>query len=72
MAITSDRLKALGLIDEIIEEPLGGAHRNPDATAAAVAAELSTSLATLTALPIPELIEQRREKLARFGEFVDK
>ena len=72
MAITSERLKELGLIDQIIDEPLGGAHRDPDVTAENVANELSSALSALNSISTPELIEQRRQKLARFGQFVEK
>ncbi|MGR8947150.1 MAG: acetyl-CoA carboxylase carboxyltransferase subunit alpha [Gammaproteobacteria bacterium] len=72
MGITSGRLQELGLIDGVIDEPLGGAHRDPDATAAAIATHLASELQLLSAKPTSQLLEERREKLYRFGRFTEK
>jgi acetyl-CoA carboxylase carboxyl transferase subunit alpha len=69
MGITADRLLKLGLVDEVIPEPLGGAHRDPDAMAEAVKNALLQAIAELQALPKSELVAQRRRKLAGFGVF---
>ena len=72
LGITSERLKALGLIDEIIEEPLGGAHRNPDEMAGRIRQALVASLDRLAGMPVEKLLEQRYERLMGYGEFVEK
>jgi len=72
MGVTSDRLLALGLIDTVIEEPLGGAHRNIDVAVDALATELSVNLAELTALDPDTLILRRRARFEAFGNFVEK
>jgi acetyl-CoA carboxylase carboxyl transferase subunit alpha len=67
MGITSDRLLALDLIDNIIEEPLGGAHRDFDIMAANLKATLSDQLAVLSALDVDTRLEQRYNRLMSFG-----
>jgi acetyl-CoA carboxylase carboxyl transferase subunit alpha len=69
MGITSSRLKELKLIDQIIAEPLGGAHRNPEAMADTLRAALRTNLDELGRLPIDELLKQRYQRLMSFGNF---
>jgi acetyl-CoA carboxylase carboxyl transferase subunit alpha len=69
MGITATRLRGLGLVDEVIPEPLGGAHRDPQATADAVKAALVSALAQLRKLPLDALLEQRRQRLANYGVF---
>ncbi len=69
MGITADRLRRLNLVDTIIEEPLGGAHRDPAAIAAAVQSELTASLDNLTALSTDELLTRRHKRLRAFGSF---
>ncbi len=72
LGVTSERLKELGLIDRIITEPLGGAHRAPAAMAASIKEALQESLASLEELPMEKLLEQRYERLMSFGNFEDK
>ena len=72
MGITSDRLLELGLIDRIIEEPLGGAHRNIESIAAAVGETIGKQLSELNAYSTSEMMVLRREKLNRFGQFIEK
>lgn len=72
MGITSQRLGELGLIDQIIEEPLGGAHRDPAATAAAVAEVIRPALVELSGKQTSVLLEERRAKLDKFGRFTEK
>ncbi|MGC8519442.1 MAG: acetyl-CoA carboxylase carboxyltransferase subunit alpha [Steroidobacteraceae bacterium] len=67
--ITADRLEKLGLVDQVIEEPLGGAHRDPAATAASLKAALLTYLDALTALSREQLLAARAERIAGFGVF---
>jgi len=71
LGITSSRLKELGLIDKIIDEPLGGAHRDIDAAAANIKAALVESLATLGKVSLPKLLDQRYERLMKFGNFME-
>ncbi len=69
MGITSDRLKSLGLIDQIIEEPLGSAYRDPDVMATRIANALQENLDVLTGMPMDQLLATRYERLMRFGNF---
>lgn len=69
MGITSDRLKELNLIDRIIPEPLGGAHRDPQAAAASLRESLIEDLSQLSSMMSEDLIEQRSAKLRSFGEY---
>ena len=67
--ITSDRLSKLGLIDMVIDEPLGGAHRDVDATAESIKAALLESLAKLQKLDPAKLLKARYKRLMNYGEF---
>ena len=69
MGVTSERLLELGLVDRVIEEPLGGAHRNPDAIAQSLKSVLVDELARLSGLPTEALLSARLEKLRAYGEF---
>ncbi|NJO17616.1 MAG: acetyl-CoA carboxylase carboxyltransferase subunit alpha [Thioploca sp.] len=69
MNITSHRLKEFGLIDLIISEPLGGAHRDLEATAKNLSITLQTTLAALDQMTIDELIEARYQRLMKIGHF---
>lgn len=69
MGITSDRLQELGLIDAVIEEPLGGAHRNIEQIAEQVKATLVASLEELLPLSAEQLLDQRLERLMSYGVF---
>ncbi|HXH01720.1 MAG TPA: acetyl-CoA carboxylase carboxyl transferase subunit alpha [Candidatus Competibacteraceae bacterium] len=69
MGITSDRLKKLGLIDEVIQEPLGGAHRDAAQLAERLKTALLAHLAELDALPLEVLLERRYERLLGYGMF---
>jgi len=67
MGITAQRLKELDLIDSIIEEPLGGAHRDVEQMAAELKQALKTDLTSLAELPKDELVEKRYARLMSFG-----
>lgn len=67
MGMTAPRLKALGIIDTIIPEPAGGAHRNYQQAADNLREQLLQDLAALSALPEDELLVQRYQKLMSFG-----
>lgn len=67
MGITSDRLLGLELIDNIIEEPLGGAHRNFDAMANNIKTTLVDQIAVLKALDVDTMLNNRYKRLMSFG-----
>ena len=67
MGITADRLKGLGIVDKVIAEPLGGAHRDPAAAAATIRAELGSQLAMLNKLDNDALLARRYERLMSYG-----
>jgi acetyl-CoA carboxylase carboxyl transferase subunit alpha len=69
MGITSARIGELGLIDEVIPEPLGGAHRNPAAMAASLRDSIDRALSAIAETPTERLLEQRYERLMKFGVF---
>ncbi len=69
LGITATRLKELNLIDQIIEEPLGGAHRDIDLTCENVRKAISGKLRELKAMAVDDLLEARFERLTRYGEF---
>jgi acetyl-CoA carboxylase carboxyl transferase subunit alpha len=69
LGITAGRLKTLGLIDKIVPEPLGGAHRDPEATATALKKALAEALAELQEKKPKELVEDRLERLMAYGRF---
>ncbi len=72
LGITSGRLKQLELIDEVIMEPLGGAHRDIEVTAQRLKAGLNTALAQLDAIPMDMLLEQRYTHLMQSGHFKEE
>jgi acetyl-CoA carboxylase carboxyl transferase subunit alpha len=67
--LTADRLLKLELVDEVIEEPLGGAHRDPVATSASLKAALLKHLEALESVPRDELRAARSRRIASFGVF---
>jgi acetyl-CoA carboxylase carboxyl transferase subunit alpha len=69
MAITSDKLLELELVDELIPEPLGGAHRDPDAMATALKQALKQHLEAVMGQDIGELLTQRYGRLIGYGRF---
>ncbi|TDY00132.1 acetyl-CoA carboxylase carboxyl transferase subunit alpha [Thiohalophilus thiocyanatoxydans] len=71
MGLTAHRLKELGLIDHIISEPLGGAHRDPEMMAANLRQALLESLEIVDATPLDKLLEQRYTKLIRYGNYAE-
>ena len=72
LGVTSSRLKELGLIDEIIDEPLGGAHRDPDATAETIRGRLLDHIEQLERLPMDQLVAARYQRLMSYGEYLEK
>jgi len=69
MGITATRLKSLGLIDRVINEPVGGAHRDPKAVAATLKKALQETLKQVVDLSPAELIERRFDRLMSYGKF---
>jgi acetyl-CoA carboxylase carboxyl transferase subunit alpha len=69
MGVTAPRLKALGLIDRVISEPSGGAHRNYESAALAVKRALQESMKQLAGLSTTELVERRLDRLMAYGRF---
>ena len=68
LKLTSKHLKAQGIIDEIIEEPLGGAHRSPRQAGDVVEKYLDKTLRELKRIPTEKLVEQRYERLRKLGD----
>jgi len=71
LGITSDRLLQLGLIDEVIPEPLGGAHKDPETVATQVGNCIAAQLEELDRLTTESLLEERYQRLLSYGEFKD-
>ncbi|MBP7914362.1 MAG: acetyl-CoA carboxylase carboxyltransferase subunit alpha [Vitreoscilla sp.] len=71
LGITAHRLKALGLIDKIVNEPVGGAHRDPKQMAAQLKRGLVDALRQVADLGTTELLERRYERLKSYGRFTD-
>jgi acetyl-CoA carboxylase carboxyl transferase subunit alpha len=69
MGITARRLKELGLVDKVVREPIGGAHRNPAQMAKRLKAVLLNELDTLEQLPVDELLQRRYERLRGYGAY---
>jgi acetyl-CoA carboxylase carboxyl transferase subunit alpha len=69
LGITATRLKALGLIDKVVAEPLGGAHRDPDAMMPLLKKALADTWRQLRDKPVDELLAERFEKLVGYGKF---
>lgn len=67
MGVTSSKLEALGIVDETIPEPLGGAHRNKDKMMATLKQRLLAQLANLDSQPIDKLLESRYQRLMSYG-----
>jgi acetyl-CoA carboxylase carboxyl transferase subunit alpha len=69
MGLTADRLKKLNLVDEVLPEPVGGAHRNPQATADTIKVALLKYLAELQKLSPAELRAARNRRIDSFGVY---
>jgi len=69
LGLTAHRLKALNLIDKIINEPLGGAHRDPKQMAVLLKRALADSLRQVQGMKTKELLAARHEKLMSYGKF---
>ena len=71
LGITAHRLKALGLIDKIVNEPVGGAHRDTKQMAAFLKRALNDALRQVSDLKPKELLQRRYERLQSYGRFTD-
>jgi acetyl-CoA carboxylase carboxyl transferase subunit alpha len=71
LGITAHRLKALGLVDKIVSEPVGGAHRDPKAMCATLKRALSDALRQVSDLKPKELLQRRYDRLQSYGRFSD-
>ena len=71
LGITAHRLKALGLIDKIVNEPVGGAHRDAKQMAAFLKRALGEALRQVSDLKVKELLERRYERLQSYGRYTD-
>jgi acetyl-CoA carboxylase carboxyl transferase subunit alpha len=71
LGITAHRLKALGLIDKIVNEPVGGAHRDPKAMAASLKRALNDALRQVSDLKPKELLQRRYERIQSYGRYSD-
>ena len=69
LGITAPRLKALGLVDKVVSEPLGGAHRDPAEAAKSLKKAIADHLRQLQDMPVTELLERRQDRLVGFGKF---
>ncbi|QSI75923.1 MULTISPECIES: acetyl-CoA carboxylase carboxyltransferase subunit alpha [Niveibacterium] len=72
MGITASRLKSLGLIDKVVNEPVGGAHRDHRAMAQSLKRALADALRQVADLPTNELLEQRYQKIMSYGRFKEQ
>ena len=72
LGVTSQRLLDLNLVDDIIEEPLGGAHRDPEEMAKRISAKLVEQVEQLGRLPMEQLLAARYQRLMSYGEFAEK
>ena len=69
LGLTAKRLKELGLVDKVIREPIGGAHRNPMQMARRLKAVLLNELDALEPVPLDELLERRYQRLRGYGAY---
>jgi acetyl-CoA carboxylase carboxyl transferase subunit alpha len=69
MGLTADRLSKLSLVDEVVREPLGGAHRDPGAIAETVKSAVVRNLKELESVPLEQLLSARNVRLKAFGAF---
>jgi acetyl-CoA carboxylase carboxyl transferase subunit alpha len=69
MGGTAERLKKLGLVDEVLQEPHGGAHRDPQAMAESIKQSMVKHLTELRGLPVTQLLDARQARLRNFGVF---
>ncbi len=71
LGITAHRLKALGLVDKIVNEPVGGAHRDIKLMTSQLKRGLVDALRQVSGLPVPELLDRRYARLKSYGRYTD-
>jgi acetyl-CoA carboxylase carboxyl transferase subunit alpha len=71
LGITAHRLKALGLVDKIVSEPVGGAHRDPKQMAAYLKRALNDAVRQVADVSVKDLLQRRYERLQSYGRFSD-
>ena len=69
LGLTAGRLKELGLVDKVVREPIGGAHRKPVQMGRRLKAVLLNELDALEAMPIDVLLQRRYERLRGYGAY---
>jgi len=69
LGITASRLKTLGLIDKVLAEPLGGAHRDPETMMQTLRKALQEALSDAQEMAVDQLLEKRFERLMAYGKF---
>jgi acetyl-CoA carboxylase carboxyl transferase subunit alpha len=72
LKLTAEDLLKLGIVDEMIPEPAGGAHRDPETVAETLRETLVKHIKDLSALPADELLDKRYKKYRKIGEFIEK
>jgi acetyl-CoA carboxylase carboxyl transferase subunit alpha len=71
MGVSAERIAKLGVVDEVIKEPLGGAHRDPQAMAESVRNSITRHLDELQSKSIEQLMETRAQRLRNYGVYSD-
>ncbi|MBU0599417.1 acetyl-CoA carboxylase carboxyltransferase subunit alpha [bacterium] len=71
LSLTSDNLMKLKVIDEIIKEPIGGAHRNPEEIFNSVKLSILNNLRELQKIPVSKLVLERYQRLRKIGKFIE-
>jgi acetyl-CoA carboxylase carboxyl transferase subunit alpha len=71
LKLTADDLMRLGVVDEVVQEPEGGAHRDHDLAAAHLGSALRRNLERFTAMPVEELLKHRYDKFRKLGNFAE-
>jgi len=69
MGVSAERIAKLGIVDEVVKEPLGGAHRDPQVMADTVKDALLRHLGELQTLPIEQVVAKRQERLRNYGVY---
>ncbi|HVS45425.1 MAG TPA: acetyl-CoA carboxylase carboxyltransferase subunit alpha [Verrucomicrobiae bacterium] len=72
LKLTAADLRGFGIVDEVVTEPLGGAHREPAGVVSRMLGAIDESLQTLGKIPVPALLEERYRKYRRFGAWQDE
>ena len=72
LGLTADRLRELGLVDRVLSEPLGGAHRDPQLMGASLKKTLTDQMRQFNAMNLDDLVSRRLERLLAYGKFEEK